>query len=110
MILSSDGKNIIAQSQDCAAAMNELRAFMFENVYQSEKVKRSEELDKIKFLIESLYDHYSENPQDLPAEYVALIEEFGKAEMVKDQIAGMTDRYAIDTFERFFVPSGWRRD
>jgi dGTPase len=110
MIVTSDCRDSVSLSDACAAAMDELRSYMFENVYQSEKVKRSEELEKIRFLIEALYDHYLENTADLPAEYVALIGEFGKEEMVKDQVAGMTDRYAIDTFERFFVPTGWKRD
>jgi dGTPase len=110
MIFTSDGKECVMLSEDCAVSMDELRTFMFANVYQSENVKRGEELEKIDFLISSLYDHYLEDPEDLPAEYRALIPEFGKAEMVKDQIAGMTDRYAIDTFERLFVPTGWKRD
>jgi dGTPase len=110
MIITSDGRDSISLSDNCAVAINELRTYMFANVYKSEKVKRSEELDKIRFLISSLYDHYLENPDDLPEEYQALIGEFGKAEMVKDQIAGMTDRYAIDTFEKLFVPTGWKHD
>ncbi|MDR2610619.1 MAG: deoxyguanosinetriphosphate triphosphohydrolase [Clostridiales Family XIII bacterium] len=110
MIMTSDGRDVVSLSPDCAGSMDELRTYMFANVYQSEKVKRSEELEKIKFLISSLYDYYLENPDDLPAEYVAMIGEFGKEEMVKDQVAGMTDRYAIDTFERLFVPTGWKRD
>jgi dGTPase len=110
MIFTSDGMEYISLSEDCAKSMDELRTFMFANVYQSAKVKRGEELEKIDFLISSLYDHYLEDTDNLPTEYQALIPEFGKAEMVKDQIAGMTDRYAIDTFERLFVPTGWKRD
>ncbi|MBO5666781.1 MAG: hypothetical protein J6S45_04980, partial [Firmicutes bacterium] len=29
-------------------------------------------------------------------------------EVVKDQIAGMTDRYAVNMFSEIFIPKGWR--
>ncbi|MBR5981308.1 MAG: deoxyguanosinetriphosphate triphosphohydrolase, partial [Firmicutes bacterium] len=32
----------------------------------------------------------------------------GGNEAVKDYIAGMTDRYAINIFSETFVPSGWK--
>jgi dGTPase len=108
MIVSSDGQEEIAQSPEKARAMTDLRTFMFENVYLSKAVKQDEELEKVRHLITSLYDHYMQHPEELTAEYRELIDEYGTAEMVKDQVAGMTDRYAIHTYERLFVPLGWQ--
>ncbi|MDR2487034.1 MAG: deoxyguanosinetriphosphate triphosphohydrolase, partial [Clostridiales Family XIII bacterium] len=108
MILASDEQPEIRQSESCAHAMNALRAYMFENVYFNPMVKEEGELDKIKRLIFNLYDHYIEHPEELSEEYCALVDEWGVEEMVKDQIAGMTDRYAIDIGERFHTLSGWR--
>ena len=108
MIISNTESDEIRQSEACAAAMNELREYMFKNVYFNSYVKKDEELSKIRNLIIRLYDYYLENPGELPGEYFRMIDEFGADEMVKDQIAGMTDRYAIDTFTRLSVPEGWK--
>ena len=37
-----------------------------------------------------------------------MVEEWGLEEVVKDQIAGMTDRYAVNMFSEIFIPKGWR--
>jgi dGTPase len=110
MIRSSDGKEEIGQSPACAEAMNNLRTFMFENVYHSERVKGVEELEKVGRLIVALYDHYLSRPDELPAEYRDMTDLFGIEEIVKDQVAGMTDRYAIDKFRKLFMPTGWQGD
>jgi len=33
---------------------------------------------------------------------------YGSEEVVKDYIAGMTDRYAISMYKALFVPVGWK--
>jgi len=88
--------------------MNKLRSFMFENVYHSKKVKKDEELDKIKNMIYSLYDYFEKNPQKLPRERREMISQYGVQEVVKDHIAGMTDRYAVSLFKEIYVPKGWK--
>lgn len=107
IIQNSDGKERIIMSKHCTFHMEKLRTFMFENVYHSKIVKKDEELDKIRNMIFSLYDYYKKNPNELPAEASAL-EEFGIDELVKDHIAGMTDRYALSKFSKLFIPRGWK--
>ena len=79
-----------------------LRSFMFEHVYQSEAVKKEEELQQIKTVIESLYRHYIENPLDLPVEMKEIAEEDGIRTAAKDFVAGMTDRYALTMYKEYF--------
>jgi len=81
---------------------------MFENVYHSRVVKKDEELDKVKNMIFSLYDYYVRNPEELPSETGDMIEEYGINEVVKDHIAGMTDRYALNIYRDLFIPKGWK--
>ena len=88
--------------------MDALRTFMFANVYKSRKVKRDEDLRNVSNLITSLYEYYIEKPEELPEESKALIKEYGKQEIVKDYVAGMTDRYAINLYNDLFVPKGWK--
>ncbi|MDR0851346.1 MAG: deoxyguanosinetriphosphate triphosphohydrolase [Clostridiales Family XIII bacterium] len=108
MIVSSDGKPEISQSPACAAAMTALRAYMFENVYYNKQVKQDSEIEKIGHLINSLYDYYLIHPEEVAAEYRDMIAEYGIEEIAKDQVASMTDRYATYTYERLFLPVGWK--
>ena len=88
--------------------MELLRDFMFENVYHNRKVKKDEELEKINHILKSLYQYYIENPDQLPEDLRQMVPEFGLEEMVKDHIAGMTDRYAVNLYTELFVPKGWK--
>ena len=108
LIRESDGKDHICQSDEAAFYMNRLRDFMFERVYKNPVVKQNTELGKIRHMLNSFYDYYLENTGLLPSEYRLLIEQDGIEEVVKDYIAGMTDRYAIKLYTELFVPSGWK--
>lgn len=107
IIKNSYGKDRIIMSENCSFYMEKLRTFMFDNVYHSKIVKKDEELDKIRNMIFTLYDYFNNNPNELFAEPSA-IEEFGIEEIVKDHIAGMTDRYALNLFSTLFIPRGWK--
>lgn len=108
MIQSSEESGDITQSEECGYYMNKLRQFMFRYVYKSEIVKQKEELHKIRNLIFSLYDYFLEHPAEMPQEQVEMLYLYGSEEVVKDYIAGMTDRYAIKIYTELFVPGGWK--
>lgn len=96
---------IIRFSDDFAEEFDKLRTFMFENVYLNPAAK-GEEI-KAKALFKSLYFYYLEHPDQMPAEYLLIMETDGKERAVADYLSGMTDNYAIRDYERIFVPSGW---
>ncbi|MCC2865365.1 deoxyguanosinetriphosphate triphosphohydrolase [Ihubacter massiliensis] len=108
LINSSFDQDHISMSESCFKHMNLLRDFMFENVYHNNRVKKDEDLEKVKNILESLYRYYLENPGQLPKDLQELIPEFGLAEITKDHIAGMTDRYAMNLYTDLFVPKGWK--
>lgn len=108
LITNSDGRDEIIMSEEKAHYMNLLRSFMFENVYHSSKVKKDEDLEKVRNIIASLYGYFLENPEKLPPERVQQIEIYGLEEIVKDHVAGMTDRYAIGLYGELFVPKRWK--
>ena len=108
VVENSDGKDRIYQSEVSFKAMDDLRNWMFVNVYRSPLVKEERELYRIKNLIFSLYDYFLEHPEELPKEQLDLLETDGIEEVVKDHIAGMTDRYAIKLYSELFVPLGWK--
>ena len=82
-----------------------LRKFMFDRVYLN-PVAKSEE-GKAKGVVRALYEYYFEHPELLDEEYQKTLAEEGKARAVADFIAGMSDTYAIATFEKVFVPKSW---
>lgn len=101
---TSDGADDIAMDREHSEALEELRDFMFRNVYHSPHVKRAEELQMISDVIRSLYAYYAEYPEELPDEERRHIERDGVNTAVKDYIAGMTDRFAIQTYKNIFRP------
>ncbi|NLD20272.1 MAG: deoxyguanosinetriphosphate triphosphohydrolase [Clostridiales bacterium] len=101
MIQNSLDKPTAQLSEGKTNAMNKLRTFMFENVYHNERVKKEEDLDKVRVVITWLYDYFFKEPSRLPEELLAMKDEFTAEELVKDHVAGMTDRYALHFYEIF---------
>jgi dGTPase len=83
----------------------QLRAFMFKTVYLDSKAKREE--SKAQGIVEQLFRHYVAHPRQLETELGRVVPEDGIEQAAVDYIAGMTDRYAIQQFERLFVPRPW---
>ncbi len=106
VIYSSYESPVVSMSEEILYYTNKLREFMFENVYYNKKAKKEEE--KAQFIITQLYSYFIQNPQKLPTEMISSIEEFGLNEVVKDYIAGMTDRYVINKFMDIYVPEVWK--
>lgn len=98
VVLFSDDKDFVAMDPDNMEQLNTLRTFMFENVYRSRTVKKEEDLAKVDTVVRFLYTYFLENPDKLPSEYQIILEEDGVHTAVKDYVAGMTDRYALNLF------------
>lgn len=101
----SNGVDEIKMDDEISKAQNELHEWMFENVYKN-PVAKSEE-NKAKLLVENLYKYFYKNPDKLPTDYKNIMERFDKERAVIDYVSGMTDGYAINLFERLFIPRGW---
>lgn len=108
LIVNSDGKAMIMMSGHAEEQMNDLRSYMFSNVYNNKKVKKDEDLDKVSNIVESLYYYYLDDPKRLPPVFSDLMAEYDVAEIVKDHVAGMTDRYAMNAYTDIFVPKAWK--
>ena len=100
MVENSDGKPRIHMSEERILAMNQLRNFMFQNVYHSHTVVGEEQRREIRDIICGLYEYYQKNPEKLPEERQGMLEKWGTDEVVKDHIASMTDRYAARMYQQ----------
>ncbi|RKD27628.1 dGTPase [Caminicella sporogenes DSM 14501] len=106
IIKNSYGKNIIMMSDEVLFATNKLRKFMFENVYLNKEAKREEV--KAQNIIYELYDYFINNPDKIPKDMYNKIDcKVDIEEIVKDYIAGMSDRYAVNKFMSIYVPKFW---
>jgi dGTPase len=83
-------------------AMNELREFMFDNVYLSPSQRVH--TDKAVALLRRLVDYHLDNPSELPDSYRDT--EADLTTQVVDYVAGMTDRYAVEMHDRLFGQEG----
>ena len=108
LVKNSDGREEISQSPQFREELNKLRTFMFSHVYKSGRVKREEDLAKVEVVISSLYNYFLRDPSRLPDDLRQVAEEDGVNEAVKDYIAGMTDRFALNIYTELFVPKSWK--
>jgi len=108
VIFNSDGKDRVSMDDEHAEQLNLLRSFMFENVYRSQRVKKEEDLAKVEIVISSLYNYFLQYPEKLPEDHAELLERDDIHVVVKDYVAGMTDRYALNLYSDLFVPKGWK--
>lgn len=88
----------IEQGEQTGQAMSELREFMFEKVYLGTEARR--EHRKIDQVIRSLFEHFCEHPEVIPAS----IPDGPLCTRVTDYLAGMTDRFCVRKFEELSVP------
>lgn len=99
---SNEGR--IGFVEDVKAAINQLRDFLYANVYPSDIINR--EMNKARKILRELYQYLVENPggnvPDTP-------EGDPLERRVADVLAGMTDHFAIELYERLFFPHGWGR-
>jgi dGTPase len=82
---------IIGVSPSVNEAMNALRDFLFERVYNCDLVNREAGLARL--VVRRLYEHFMEHEDQLPGELRLSDEPL--ARRVVDYVAGMTDQYAL---------------
>ncbi len=113
LVRTSAREGDIEQSDEVGAAMLRLRKFMFERVYLGPQVR--EQAERVANLVRALFDYYVECPEQIPADAFGVVhagasaaappvDDTELAQRVTDWIAGMTDRFAIRTYERLAIP------
>lgn len=105
LIENSWEKPIISMSEPVLKAMTDLRSFLFSRVYIGSEAKQEEE--KVKRMIKQLYFYLVERVEEIPDDFCAGRENVPRERLVVDYIAGMTDRYALKVFEKYFLPLPW---
>ena len=101
---TSLGQPFVRMSDEVMAATNELRAFMFKNVYNLTNKSMQERAER---MLTQMFEYFMSHVDELPKPYLATVERDGKERAVCDYISGMTDRYAVSVFENLFIPENF---
>lgn len=104
-VVENSQEGTIQMDAERKQMFDRLHKFMFERVYYNPVAKGEEE--KVPALLETLYCHFSK-PERLPVNLQEIAETEGIDRAVTDYIAGMTDHFAVATFERLFIPKSWK--
>lgn len=105
MIKASWMKDKISRSPEIEEATENLREFLFANVYIGSKAKTEE--DKARRLVKELYKYYLEHIDEIPEEFKRREENIEDEQMIIDYVAGMSDHYAINRGRELFMPAPW---
>lgn len=95
--------NVVGFSEDMHRRNRELKDFLYQNLYNHYRVVRM--AVKAEQTLESLFTTYVKEPSVLPNPYQQSIEEIGLEQTICDYIAGMTDRFAIDEYQKLNDPT-----
>lgn len=95
----------VRMDPDTEKAFYAFNQFMYEAVYRNPVAKAEE--SKAQAVVKRLYEYYTSNTQELPDEYRSILEEAGSSRAVCDYISGMSDRFAVATYQRLYIPQSW---
>ena len=100
---------LVGFSDAVAQENRELKRFLYEHLYKHHRVYRV--MHKAKRIVRELFEAFFGEPRLMPPDFHATSQTAeaagglsGRARVVADYVAGMTDRYAIDEHERLFDP------
>jgi len=94
--------NLAGYSEDMHRRNRELKDFLYNKLYRHYRVVRM--AVKAERIITEIFNAYCKEPAMLPYDYQEIIEKRGLARTTCDYIAGMTDRYAIEEYQKLFDP------
>ncbi len=104
-LINNSKENYIKMHPQVQEAFDILYRFMYDVVYVNANAKREER--KVPMMIQLLFEYYRANPNKLPAELMKIASTEGIDRAVCDNIAGMTDHFAIKVFNDIYVPKEW---
>jgi dGTPase len=97
------GRPLVKLPTEVAQRNRALKSDLHENLYLHHRIERMR--DKSRRVLLALFERYLDNPRLMPDYRPMRIETEGLERTIADYIAGMTDRYAIQEYERLFDPT-----
>ncbi|MBN1689251.1 MAG: deoxyguanosinetriphosphate triphosphohydrolase [Candidatus Omnitrophica bacterium] len=93
---------VVVFSSKIKGQVKQLKQFLGCNLYGHYRVVRM--TDKGQRCLKSLFEIYLQKPEQFPREILLKCKKEGIRRTICDYLAGMTDRFALDEYKRFFEP------
>jgi len=101
--LQSLSYNVVGFDEEMTQINRVLKDFLFKNMYRQYRVIRMQK--KAESVLTALFTAYQNEPGMLPPQFQGLIADKGKERTICDYLAGMTDRFAVEEYQKLFDPS-----
>jgi len=104
----SAGGPVVAFSPGMLEDLAELRLFLHQRMYRHFRLNRMR--SQARRILSEMFELFMEQPDVLPSEWTLRLEdrdEAGRARVICDYIAGMTDRFAIEEHRKLFSLEVW---
>jgi dGTPase len=95
--------NVVSFSEEMHRRNRELKDFLYNNLYRHHRVVRM--AVKAERIINDLFRAYVQEPSILPNHVQEWATERGLERTICDYIAGMTDRFAVEEYQKLFDPA-----
>ncbi|UCF27280.1 MAG: deoxyguanosinetriphosphate triphosphohydrolase [Chloroflexota bacterium] len=95
--------NVIGFSEDMYRRNRQMKDFLYANMYRHHRVVRM--AVKAERIISDLFKGYQSEPEMLPQHVQDLVDAHGLERTICDYIAGMTDRFALQEYNKLFDPT-----
>ena len=102
----ANGTRSICFSPAVAQAVTGLRDWLFHSVYQAAPV--AADFHKASHLLRELFHYFMAHPDELAGCGGRPVVAAAAEVAVADFLAGMTDRYAMNLYQRLFLPQPWK--
>jgi dGTPase len=96
------GENVVGYSAEFGAEIKELKRYLYQNMYRHYRLVRMQQ--KAERILADLFTAYLKEPAMLPGDVQARQKEEPLHRVIADYLAGMTDRYATDEWDKLFDP------
>ncbi len=94
--------NLVGYSAEFAVKVRQLKQFLYQRMYRHYRLMRMQA--KAERFISEMFHAYLKEPQMLPVAAQEWLNHTPLHRVVTDYIAGMTDRYALDEWQKLFDP------
>lgn len=96
------GRLLVVPGKEVLELKSNLEGFLLERVYRHHRVMRM--AYKGQRMLRTMFEEFCRHPRQLSERYLRRAEQSSLQQTVCDYLAGMTDRYAQDEFNRLFQP------
>jgi dGTPase len=103
IVKTSRDSEVIRMSQEVGEATEELKAWLYENLYPCAAIVQRDR--QAKHMMKSLFEYFQEHPEEVPrleAEPSAPV-----SRVIADFLCGLTDGEVYSKFQEIFMPQPW---